>query len=98
MMPASVPTVVFEGFRHYPIVVLYVLIAATVFVFSDKQPQVQVAAVRNLFLPAWHFVVFTAMTLARIVAEGGFRDYLLVQSIALYALAMIMLYPRYRKG
>lgn len=95
MIPASVPTTMMEGFRHYPIVVLYVVIAITIFLFAEKEVRGQYLAGRDLFLPLLHFIVFVTMTLFRIGAEGGFKDYILVQSVALYASAMMMVYPRY---
>ena len=95
MVPASVPTVMFEGFRHYPIVVLYVAIAASIFLFCEKDIRGQKQSALDIFLPALHFVVFAVMTITCIGSEGGFRDYILVQSIALYVSAMLMVYPRY---
>jgi len=97
MMPASVPTVVLEaqGFRHYPIVVLYALVAGTILLFSQKDIQPCYFTAKDLFLPLLYLITFTAMTVYRLEAEGGFRDYLLVQAMGLYACAMLLYYPRY---
>lgn len=95
MAPAAAPIRIFDGFRHYPIAALYVVVAATLFLFCRKQIRRDLLTARDVFLPALHVASFGAIGLSKLVQEGGFQDYLLVDAMALYAVSMIILYPRF---
>ena len=94
-LPQTVPTYTIDGWQQYPLFTFLVMMLAIIFLFSEKNMGSQNQNLSASFAQVLYIALMSIMVVANVFVEGGFRAYILVQALALIALAVAVIYPRY---